>query len=183
LDYTKQVDRDWGGKDRLDHVHAMKVLAEDPRIDTSRSAVVGRSYGGYMTLTLAARHPELWSAAVDMFGPYDLVSFMERIPVTWKPYFQMAVGDPEKDRAFLEERSPKTYIENIQCPLLVIQGKNDPRVVEAESQDVVDHLRALGKEVEYLLFEDEGHDVLKRKNRIRCYNAIADFFVDKLRLS
>lgn len=183
LDYTKQVDRDWGGKDRLDHVHAMKVLAEDPRIDTSRSAVVGRSYGGYMTLTLAARHPELWSAAVDMFGPYDLVSFMERIPVTWKPYFKMAVGDPEKDRAFLEERSPKTYIENIQCPLLVIQGKNDPRVVEAESQDVVDHLRALGKEVEYLLFEDEGHDVLKRKNRIRCYNAIADFFVDKLRLS
>lgn len=181
LDYTKRVDRDWGGQDRLDHVHAMKVLAEDPRIDTSRAAVVGRSYGGYMTLTLAARHPELWSAAVDMFGPYDLTSFMERIPPTWKPYFEMVLGHPQKDRQFLQERSPKTYIEAVQCPLLVIQGQNDPRVVEAESRDVVERLRSLGKEVEYLLFEDEGHDVLKMKNKIRCYNAIADFFVEKLR--
>ncbi|PTM58586.1 S9 family peptidase [Desmospora activa] len=181
LNYTKQVDHDWGGNDRLDHVHAMKGLAEDARVDTSRAAVVGRSYGGYMTLTLAARHPELWSAAVDMFGPYDLISFMERLPPTWKPYFEIALGHPQKDREFLQERSPKTYIEAVQCPLLVIQGKNDPRVVEAESQDVVDRLRSLGKEVEYLLFEDEGHDVLKIKNRIRCYNAIADFFVKKLR--
>jgi len=181
LNYTKQVDRDWGGRDRLDHVHAMKKLSRDPRIDTSRSGVVGRSYGGYMTLMLASRHPELWSAAVDMFGPYDLVNFMNRIPETWKPYFAIAVGDPDKDRDFLVERSPRTYIENIACPLLVIQGKNDPRVVEAESRDLVAHLKKLGKDVEYLLFENEGHDVLKLENRIRCYNAITDFFVKHLK--
>ncbi|SEM68907.1 S9 family peptidase [Lihuaxuella thermophila] len=181
LNYTKQVDRDWGGKDRLDHVHAMQVLAQDPRIDTSRAAVVGRSYGGYMSLTLAARHPELWSAAVDMFGPYDLLKFIERIPETWKPYFSIAVGDPDKDRDFLTERSPSTYIGQISCPLLVIQGKNDPRVVEQESRDVVEHLRSLGKQVDYLLFENEGHDVLKFENRVRCYNAITQFFIKHLR--
>ncbi len=176
LRYTKQVDRDWGGKDRLDHVHALKVLAEDARLDTSRTGVVGRSYGGYMSLTLAARHPQLWKAAVDMFGPYDLVTFSERIPETWKPYFRIALGDAEMDGDFLVERSPRTYIEQLTCPLLVIQGRNDPRVVEAESRDLVEHLRRQGKQVEYLVFENEGHDVLKFDNRVRCYTAIADFF-------
>jgi dipeptidyl aminopeptidase/acylaminoacyl peptidase len=181
LDYSRRVDRDWGGLDRLDHVHAMtEVLSRDERVDVSRAGVVGRSYGGYMTLTLAARHPELWRAAVDMFGPYDLFTFMDRIPETWKPYFAMAVGDPETDRDFLVERSPKTHIESIACPLLVIQGQNDPRVVERESHDVVERLRALGREVDYLVFEDEGHDVLKLGNRVRCYDTIVGFFEQHL---
>ncbi|NOK61334.1 MAG: hypothetical protein GFH27_549305n103 [Chloroflexi bacterium AL-W] len=180
LSYMKQVDRDWGGNDRLDHVHAMEVLAQDSRIDTTRAAVVGRSYGGYMTLTLATRHPELWSAAVDMFGPYDLLTFMDRIPETWKPYFAIAVGDPTRDRDFLAERSPKTHINNITCPLLVIQGQNDPRVIEQESRDVVEQLQTHGKQVEYLMFKNEGHDVLKYENRIQCYNAITTFFVTHL---
>jgi pimeloyl-ACP methyl ester carboxylesterase len=181
--YTKRVDHDWGGQDRLDHVHAMaEVLPRDPRLDTSRAGVVGRSYGGFMTLTLAARHPELWSAAVDMFGPYDLLSFIDRLPETWKPYFAVAVGDPatEEGRAFLRERSPASYIEQIQCPLLVIQGRNDPRVVEQESRDVVERLQAIGKAAELLVFENEGHDVLKFENRVRCYNAIAAFFAEQL---
>ena len=183
LSYTKRVDRDWGGQDRLDHVHAMThVLPKDERLDTSRAAVVGRSYGGYMTLMLAARHPELWKASCDMFGPYDLITFSERIPETWKPYFKLTIGDPEdpQDRQFLIERSPRTYIENIAAPLLVIQGKNDPRVVEQESRDLVEYLRSLGKQVEYLMFENEGHDVLKFENRVTCYNAITDFFVEHL---
>lgn len=183
LDYTKRVDRDWGGLDRLDHVHAMtEVLPQDDRVDVSRAGVVGRSYGGYMTLTLAGRHPELWRAAVDMFGPYDLLTFSERIPETWKPLFALALGDPEKDedRAFLVERSPKTHIGSISCPLLVIQGLNDPRVVEAESRDLVENLRARGKHVEYLVFEDEGHDVLKLANRVRCYDSIVGFFAEHL---
>ncbi len=181
LEYAKRVDRDWGGLDRLDHVHAMtEVLAQDERVDVSRAGVVGRSYGGYMTLTLAARHPELWRAAVDMFGPYDLFTFMDRLPETWKPYFALAVGDPEKDRDFLIERSPKTHIEDIACPLLVIQGQNDPRVVERESRDVVERLRALGRDVDYLVFEDEGHDVLKLANRVRCYDTIVGFFSQHL---
>ena len=179
LKYTKMVDRDWAGADRLDHVHAMtEVLPSDPRLDTTRAAVVGRSYGGYMTLTLAARHPELWSASCDMFGPYDLITFGERIPETWKPYFKIALGDPEipEEHADLLERSPRTYIENLGAPMLGIQGANDPRVVEAESRDLVEHLRSIGKEIEYLMFENEGHDVLKIENRATCYNAITDFF-------
>jgi dipeptidyl aminopeptidase/acylaminoacyl peptidase len=181
LDYSKRVDRDWGGLDRLDHVHAMtEVLPRDERVDTSQAGVVGRSYGGYMTLTLAARHPELWRGAVDMFGPYDLFTFMERLPETWKPYFSLAVGDPEADRDFIVDRSPKTHIESISCPLLVIQGQNDPRVVERESRDVVERLRALGRDVDYLVFEDEGHDVLKLANRVRCYDAIVAFFAQHL---
>lgn len=183
LNYTKPVDRDWGGKDRLDHVHALtKVLPLDKRLDTARAGVVGRSYGGYMTLTLAGRHPELWSAAVDMFGPYDLLTFSERIPETWKPSFKLTIGDPgnEKDRLFLAERSPRTYLHNLQCPMLVIQGKNDPRVVERESRDLINDLRAQGKEIEYLMFENEGHDVLKFENRVTCYNAITNFFKSHL---
>jgi pimeloyl-ACP methyl ester carboxylesterase len=181
LDYATRVDRDWGGLDRLDHVHAMtEVLPSDERIDTSRAGVVGRSYGGYMSLTLAARHPELWRSAVDMFGPYDLLTFMDRIPETWKPYFALAVGDLETDRDFIVERSPKTHIADISCPLLVIQGQNDPRVVERESRDVVEHLRGLGREVDYLVFDDEGHDVLKLANRVRCYDAIVSFFTRHL---
>jgi pimeloyl-ACP methyl ester carboxylesterase len=183
LSYTKHIDRDWGGQDRLDHVHAMtEVLPKDKRLDVRRAGVVGRSYGGYMTLTLAGRHPELWKASCDMFGPYDLITFSERIPETWKPYFKIVLGDSEKpeEYAFLVERSPKTYLPDIAAPMLVIQGRNDPRVAAAESEDLVDHLKAKGKDLELLIFEDEGHDVLKYENRVRCYNAIADFFTKHL---
>jgi pimeloyl-ACP methyl ester carboxylesterase len=175
--YMKRVERDWGGQDRLDHVHAMtQVLPQDERLDVGRAGVVGRSYGGFMTLTLAARHPELWAAAVDMFGPYDLTLFAERVPETWKPFIKMLVGDLETERDFLLERSPRSYIQQIECPLLVIQGQNDPRVIEQESRELVEELRGLGKEVEYLLFEDEGHDVLKFDNRVTVYNRMTDFF-------
>ena len=177
LSYMKRVDRDWGGGDRLDHVHAMtQVLPRDPRLDVSRTGVTGRSYGGYMTLLLAARHPQLWTAACDMFGPYNLASFIQRLPPTWQPYFRLTVGDPASEPAVLAERSPATYFQAVACPLLVIQGKNDPRVVEPESRDVVERLRAEGKQVDYLVFENEGHDVLKHENKVRCYNAITDFF-------
>ncbi|MCA9976661.1 MAG: S9 family peptidase, partial [Anaerolineales bacterium] len=175
--YTRKVERDWGGHDRLDHVHAMtQVLPLDTRIDSKRAAVVGRSYGGYMTLTLAGRHPELWSASVDMFGAYDLFTFMDRVPQTWKPFFILTVGDPEKDKDLLIDRSPRTHIHNLACPMLVIQGKNDPRVREIESRELVETLQSQGKEVEYLMLEDEGHDILKMENRANVYNAITDFF-------
>jgi pimeloyl-ACP methyl ester carboxylesterase len=179
--YMKRVERDWGGQDRLDHVHAMtQVLPNDPRLDVSRAGVVGRSYGGYMTLTLASRHPELWSAAIDMFGPYNLIEFASRVPETWKPFMKMLVGDPETEQDFLMERSPRTYIHQIECPLLVIQGQNDPRVIEQESRELVEELRGLGKTADYLLFEDEGHDVLKFENRVTVYTRMTDFFREQL---
>jgi dipeptidyl aminopeptidase/acylaminoacyl peptidase len=184
LDYMKKVDADWGGQDRLDHVHAMtKILTKDKRLDVKRAAVVGRSYGGYMTLTLAGRHPELWSAACDMFGPYDLFTFFERLPETWKPFFKLVLGDPAtvEGRSFMAQRSPKTYLDNLTCPMLVIQGRNDPRVVAKESEELVADLKKKGKDIRILLFEDEGHDVLKYTNRVSCYNAISDFFVKILK--
>lgn len=180
LSYTKWVDHDWGGLDRLDHVTAFDLLRQDERLDLTRAGVMGRSYGGYMTLTLAGRHPELWKAAVDMFGPYDLFSFMDRLPATWKTYFYQALGHPEQDKAFLTERSPSTHLHQLACPLLVIQGANDPRVVEQESTDLVETLRRQGKEIDYLVFRDEGHDVLKFQNKVTCYNQITDFFIKHL---
>ncbi|MCS6936098.1 MAG: prolyl oligopeptidase family serine peptidase [Candidatus Bipolaricaulota bacterium] len=176
LQYMKRVDRDWGGQDRLDHVAAFEFLKRDKRLDMNRVGVMGRSYGGYMTLMLVGRHPELWKAGCDMFGPYNLFTFIERIPETWKTYFYLAVGHPEKDREFFVERSPKTYLHQLACPLLVIQGRNDPRVREAESTDLVNELRAQGKQIDYIVFENEGHDVLKYENKVKCYTEIVKFF-------
>ncbi len=176
LKFMKAVDHDWGGKDMQDQVEGLRMLEKDPRIDSSRRAVVGRSYGGYMTLMLASNHPELWKASCDMFGPYNLLTFLDRLPETWKTYFRLAVGDPEKDKEFLKERSPITYLKNFRAPMLIVQGKNDPRVVLQESKDLVNDLRANNVDVELLVFEDEGHDILKFKNKVTCYNKIVDFF-------
>jgi len=176
LKYMKQVDRDWGGKDVLDHVEALKTLEKDPRIDSSRRAVMGRSYGGFMTLTLVSRHPGLWKAGCDMFGPYELIAFINRLPESWRTGFYLVMGHPEKDRDFLIERSPKTYVKNIKCPLLIVQGKNDPRVLLVESTEVYETLKANGIPAELLVFDDEGHDVSKFENRVVCYTRIVEFF-------
>lgn len=180
LNYVKWVDRDWGGQDRLDHVAAFEHLRQDHRLDMTRTGVMGRSYGGYMTLTLIGRHPELWKAACDLFGPYNLFTFQDRIPETWKTYFYMAIGHPEHDRDLLLERSPSTHLHNLACPLLVMQGANDPRVVERESHDLVENLRSQGKTVDYMVFADEGHDIIKYPNKVAGYNRIVDFFREHL---
>ena len=183
MDYMKQVDQDWGGADRLDHVAGYHALAEDPRLDMDHVGVMGRSYGGYMTLMLVGRHSDLWSAACDMFGPYSLFTFLERIPETWKTYFYIAIGHPEKDKVRIKAQSPDTYLDNLACPLLVIQGRNDPRVVAEESEDLVRALQAQGKGVEILVMENEGHDVIKYENKVWIYNAIVDFFREELGLA
>lgn len=179
--YMKHVDRDWGGQDRLDHVAGVDHLRKDPRLDVDRIGLIGRSYGGFMTLTLAGRHPELWSAAVDMFGPYDLAVWVTRLPEAWQTYFRQVVGDPDRERDELVARSPKTYLGDLACPLMVIQGANDPRVVKTESDDLVAELRKSGKSVDYLVFDDEGHDLTRMANKVRCYEAITGFFADHLR--
>jgi dipeptidyl aminopeptidase/acylaminoacyl peptidase len=103
-------------------------------------------------------------------------------PERWKTYFKLVLGDPddEEERKDLVERSPKTYLRQLACPMLAIQGENDPRVVEQESKDMVEKLRAQGKEIKYLVFEYEGRDVLKFDNRVLCYNRIKDFCADIL---
>lgn len=176
LKYMKLVDHDWGGDDVKDHLEGLKMLEKDSRIDSTRRAVIGRSYGGYMTLTLAGRHPNLWKAACDMFGPQDLIKFLNRLPESWKTTMYLTMGHPEKEKDFLIERSPSTYMKNIKCPMLIVQGKNDPRVLEIESKEVAETITANGVPVELLVFEDEGHDVLKLKNKVVCYTKITEFF-------
>jgi pimeloyl-ACP methyl ester carboxylesterase len=178
--YMKQVDHDWGGDDRLDHAAAVEMLRKDDRLDGGRIGVMGRSYGGFMTLTLLGRHPDLWAAGVDMFGPYDLFTFLEALPETWKTFMYMSIGHPETDREFLIERSPRTHLDAMVAPLLVIQGRNDPRVVVAESDRLVDELRSKGKDIEYLVFDDEGHDMVKHENKVTAYVSILEFFQERL---
>jgi dipeptidyl aminopeptidase/acylaminoacyl peptidase len=181
LKFMKWVDHDWGGKDARDHVEGLRVLEKDRRIDSSRRGVIGRSYGGYMTLTLVSRYPDLWRAGVDMFGPYNLLTFLERLPETWRTQLYLSIGHPDKNRDFLIERSPVTYIDQVKCPMLIIQGRNDPRVVEKESSDLAERLKSRGTSVDFLVFEDEGHDVLKFKNRVTCYSKITSFFTEHLK--
>jgi dipeptidyl aminopeptidase/acylaminoacyl peptidase len=92
----------------------------------------------------------------------------------------MALGHPERDRDELIARSPRTYLGDLACPMLVIQGANDPRVTKADSDDLVADLRAKGKHIDYLVFEDEGHDVTKAVNKVRCYESIANFMAAQL---
>jgi len=181
LKFMKWVDHDWGGKDARDLVEGLKILEKDTRIDSTKRGVIGRSYGGYMTLTLVSRYPDLWKAGVDMFGPYNLLTFLERLPETWRTQFYLSIGHPDKDRQFLIERSPVTYIDQVKCAMLIIQGRNDPRVVEKESSDLVQRLRSRDTPVDFLVFEDEGHDVIKFKNRVTCYSRITKFFTDQLK--
>ena len=131
--------------------------------------VVGGSYGGYMTLLLAGRHPEYVRAAVDLFGPSDLFTFIESVPDFWKPSMKQLVGDPVENREKLTEDSPITYLKNMKKPMLIIQGANDPRVVRAESDQIVAALKKRGVGVEYLVLEDEGHGFTKKENEIRVY--------------
>jgi dipeptidyl aminopeptidase/acylaminoacyl peptidase len=180
--FMEKVEHDWGGEDMLDHLEGLKVLEKDDRIDSTNRFVAGRSYGGFMTLSLISRHPNLWKGGVDMFGPYDLIGFYNRLPPTWQTYFDLTLGDPKKeeDKKFLVERSPKTYFENITAPLLVIQGANDPRIKLEESQEIVDELKSKGKQTEILVFDDEGHDVIKFKNKVKCYQKMTEFFKENI---
>ena len=111
-----------------------------------------------------------------MFGPYNLFTFLERLPETWQTYFHQAIGHPEKDKEFLTDRSPSTHFHKVKAPMLIIQGSNDPRVVEAESADVAEQLRKQGVEVEYMVFPDEGHGFTKVANLMKAYRSIVAFF-------
>ena len=176
IDYSKKVERDWGGNDIKDHLEALKFLEKDKTIDSTKRGVTGRSYGGYMTLSLVSRYPDLWKAGIDMFGPSDLIGFFNRLPPSWQAIFEVILGHPEKDKAFLIERSPKTYFDNISAPLLVIQGANDPRVTLTESKEIVEYLKGKEKDVDILVFDDEGHDVIKFKNKVKCYTEMVNYF-------
>jgi dipeptidyl aminopeptidase/acylaminoacyl peptidase len=173
--YRGLISRDWGGGDLKDWDHAVKWLHEQPWVDPKRIGVFGGSYGGFASLSCVTRLPEHWAVGVDIFGPSNLVTFAKAVPPTWRRFMTKEVGDPETEVEFLMERSPITYVENVQAPLLVIQGATDPRVVKAESDQMVEKLRSLGREVEYEVFEDEGHGFTRRANQLRAFRLSADW--------
>ena len=173
--YQRLISRDWGGGDLKDWDHAAKWLLEQPWVDRKRVGVFGGSYGGFASLSCVTRLPDYWAVGVDIFGPSNLVTFAKAVPPTWRRLLDRELGNPESDADFLLERSPITYVENVKAPLLVIQGATDPRVVKGESDQMVEKLRSLGRELEYVVFEDEGHGFAKRANQIRAFKLSADW--------
>ena len=138
-----------------------------------RIAIMGQSYGGFMTLASIAFHPQLWAAAVDVVGIANFVSFLERTGPWRRKHRAAEYGDLVADREMLERISPLNHVDNITAPLLVIHGRNDPRVPLYEAEQIVDALRARGRAVELRVYVDEGHGLSKRHNKIDGYAAAA----------
>lgn len=171
-------DRQWGARMQDDLTDAVKWAVAAGVADPKRVAIYGGSYGGYAALAGAAFTPEVYRCAVDLVGPSNLLTLIRAIPPYWEPMkriFDLRVGDAEKEPEFLKSRSPLFSADRIRIPLLIAQGANDPRVKQAESERIVDVLRAKGKPVEYLLFPDEGHGFAKPENRLKFYAAAEDF--------
>jgi dipeptidyl aminopeptidase/acylaminoacyl peptidase len=140
-----------------------------------RVAVMGGSYGGFMVLAALTEYPELWSAGVDIVGIANLVTFLEYTGSYRRRLREPEYGSLEADREFLESISPIHKADKIAAPLMVIHGKNDPRVPVGEAEQIVKSVRGNGGAVEYLLYEDEGHGLAKLKNRLDAYPKIAAF--------
>ncbi len=158
-----------------DLAEAARWLAREGYADEKRIAVMGGSYGGYMTLAALTTNPELWAAGVDIVGIANFVSFLENTGAYRKHLRTPEYGDPAKDLEFLKAISPLTHVDRIVAPLIVIQGANDPRVPRSEAEQIVAAVKARGGTVDYLLFEDEGHGVSKIPNQIKAYTRIGDF--------
>jgi dipeptidyl aminopeptidase/acylaminoacyl peptidase len=178
--YQALIHRDWGGGELRDIESAARHLRSLDWVDARRLAVYGGSFGGFATLSAMTRLPEYWACGVDIVGPSNLVTFARAVPPFWRHMMKRWVGDPDEDRDLLIERSPITYVENVRAPLLVLQGARDPRVVKPESDQMVERLRQLGREVEYHVFDDEGHGFTKQANQLRAYELIGDFLERRL---
>ncbi|MEW9501093.1 S9 family peptidase [Jeotgalibacillus marinus] len=176
LAFTKMVEGDWGHGPRLDNIEGLEYLIQQGYADREKILLMGGSYGGYMALLLHGRHPEYFKAVVDIFGPCNLFSFIESVPEHWKPVMKQWVGDPVEDKGKLTEDSPIEYLDTMTKPMLVIQGAKDPRVVQAESDQIVQALKDKGREVDYLVLEDEGHGFSKKENEINVYRKVLAFF-------
>jgi dipeptidyl aminopeptidase/acylaminoacyl peptidase len=173
--FQSLIYKDWGGAEFKDVLGSYDYLIKTGFVDRNKIAVVGGSFGGFMTLTCITKAPDLWKCAVDIFGPSNLVTFQKSIPEHWKPAAYLLVGDPEKDKELLFERSPINFVDKIKCPLLIVQGANDPRVVKTESDQIVEKLKSQNKAVEYHVLDDEGHGFSKVANSIKVWEHICEF--------
>ena len=176
--FVNAGDKEWGGRMHDDLVDARSFAVEQGWADADRVGIYGGSYGGYAALVGASFTPELFRCAVDIVGPSNLKTLIESIPPYWAPeiaMFHRRVGNPDAEAEFLWSRSPLSRVRDIRIPLLIAQGANDPRVKQAESEQIVAALKEAGVDYEYLLFPDEGHGFVKPENRLRFYAAAENF--------
>jgi len=174
-------DREWGAKMHDDLIDAVKWAIAHGIADAKQVVIMGGSYGGYATLAGMTFTPDTFACGVDIVGPSNLVTLLETIPPYWKPMlalFTKRVGDfrTEEGRAFLASRSPVNYADRIRRPLLIGQGANDPRVKQAESDQIVRAMQEKGIPVTYVLYSDEGHGFARPESRLSFY-AIAEAFL------
>ena len=175
--------KQWGQAMQDDITDGVKWLVDKGIADPKRIAIYGASYGGYATLQGIVKDPDLYAAAVDYVGVSNLFTFMKTIPPYWKPYLEMMyemVGYPEKDSLMMAQNSPALNADKIKTPLLIAQGANDPRVNKAESDQMVEALKARGVEVDYIVKENEGHGFRNEENQFEFYEAMEKFLANHL---
>lgn len=176
--FFRMDDRRHGEADLDDVVASKEMLIRTGFVDPDRVGIIGGSYGGYMVLAALAFRPDVFDVGVNIFGVSNWLRTIQSIPAWWEAqrlalYEEM--GDPAVDEERLRRISPLFHAQNIRRPLIVLQGANDPRVLQVESDDIVEAVRANGVPVEYIVFPDEGHGFARRENEERGYRAIVDF--------
>jgi dipeptidyl aminopeptidase/acylaminoacyl peptidase len=180
-DFINAGDKQWGRTMHDDLIDAVDWAIREKIAIPDKVAIYGGSYGGYATLAGLTMTPDKFACGLDVVGPSNLVTLLESIPPYWKAFFEdlaRRVGDPrtEEGRKLLKERSPLTYADRIQRPLLIAQGANDPRVKQAEADQIVNAMKDKKLPVTYLLYPDEGHGFARPQNRLSFY-AVAEGFL------
>jgi dipeptidyl aminopeptidase/acylaminoacyl peptidase len=170
--------KQWGKTMQDDITDGVQWLIKQGIADPKRIGIYGGSYGGYATLAGLVYTPDLYAVGVDYVGVSNLFTFLKSIPPYWKPYLEMLyemIGNPEKEKDLLTAASPVFHSKNIKVPLLIAQGANDPRVNKAESDQMVEALKARGIEVPYIVKANEGHGFANEENRFEFYRAMEEF--------
>jgi dipeptidyl aminopeptidase/acylaminoacyl peptidase len=170
--------KEWGRAMQDDITDGVQWLIDEGIANPDYIAIYGGSYGGYATLAGVTFTPDLYACGVDYVGPSNIFTLLESFPPYWELYREMfyeMVGDPEEDKELLEAASPLFHVDNIKVPLFIAQGANDPRVKQAEADQIVAALEEKGIEYEYLLKENEGHGFRNEENRFDFYRAMEEF--------
>ncbi|WP_317945438.1 S9 family peptidase [Sporosarcina saromensis] len=176
--FFKAADLKHGDVDLADCIEGKTFLTETGKIDENRIGIIGGSYGGYMTLAALTFQPDAFNVGVNIFGVSNWERTLKSIPPWWeasRDLLYKKIGDPYTQTDYIRSISPLFHAENINKPLIVLQGANDPRVLQAESDDIVEKVKENGVPVEYIIFEDEGHGFTKRENQVTGFRAIREF--------
>ncbi len=166
-------------ENRMDSVtdlaYAAYWLKEQPEVDGDKLVLYGGSYGGFMVLAAMTNYPDIWAAGVDIVGISNFVTFLENTSLYRRAHREAEYGSLEKDREFLESIAPINHIDKIVAPLMVVHGANDPRVPLSEAESLVEALKARDVPVEFMVLEDEGHSIIKYRNKKAVYPVIVEF--------